>query len=158
MRHLVLPQHCRFATLATGAILLIIIALVDSANGWLEFLCLLPLVLVAGLLDAWYLAAAGTLGLVLSGVFSSVPWIPPPTTVLFIVSVLLLVQVQKLRDNLQRKEAQLREQDEWRAFFENSPTAILTSDGEGRVVLANPAAQNLFGFRNRPLRRQPLVS
>jgi hypothetical protein len=49
----------RLATLAMGAILLIIIALVDSSNGWLEFLCLLPLVLVAGLLDAWYLAAAG---------------------------------------------------------------------------------------------------
>ena len=81
VRRLIDLQHIRLATLAIGAILLIIIALVHSPNGWLEFLCLLPLVLVGSLLDAWYLAAAGTLGLVLSEVFSSVPWIPPPTTV-----------------------------------------------------------------------------
>jgi PAS domain S-box-containing protein len=146
------------ATLGIGAIFLLIIAVVDSPNGWREFLCLLPLVLVASLLDAWYLAGAGVFCLVLSQVFGWIPWIPPPTTVFFIVAVLLLVQVQNLRANLRRKEAQLLEQQEWRTFFENSPAAILTADGEGRIVLANPAAQKLFGFGNLPLRGQPLVS
>jgi two-component system, LuxR family, sensor kinase FixL len=158
MRRLVDPQHNRLAILAIGAVLLLLIALVDSPNGWLEFLCLLPLVLAAGLLGAWYLAAAGTLGLVLSEVFNWIPWIPPPATVLFVVSVLLLLQVQSLRDSLRRKEAQLHKQEEWHTFFENSPAAILTADGEGRIVLANPAAQKLFGFGNLPLRGQPLVS
>jgi two-component system sensor kinase FixL len=158
MRRFISPQYYRFATLATGATLLIIIALVDRPNGWLEFLYLLPLVLIAGFLDTWYLAAAGTLGIVLPEIFSSIPWIPQTEIVLFIVSVLLLVQVQTLRDNLRRKEAQLNEQEEWRTFFEHSPTAILTSDGKGRIVLANPAAQRLFGFGNLPLRGQPLVS
>jgi two-component system, LuxR family, sensor kinase FixL len=131
---------------------------VDSPNGWLEVSCMLPLVLVAGLLDAWYLAAAGTLGLILSQVFSSIPWIPSPTTVLLIISVLLLVQIQNLHANLRSKETQLRAQEEWHTFFENSPAAILTADGEGRIVLANPAAQKLFGFGHLPLRGQPLVS
>jgi len=158
MRHSIGPQDNRVATLAIGAILLLIIALVDSPNGGLEFLCLLPLVLVACLLDAWYLAVAGVLGLVLSAVLSSIPWIPQPTTVLFIVAVLLLVQVQNLCESLRRKEAQLRDQAEWHTFFGSSPAAILTADGEGRIVLANPAAQKLFGFGNLPLRGQPLVS
>jgi two-component system sensor kinase FixL len=157
MRQFVNLQHSRLATLAIGTIFLIIIAVVDSPHGWREFLCLLPLVLVAGLLDAWSLAAAGALGVVLSEIFSSLPWIPSPTTVLFIISVLLLVQVQNLRANLRRKETQLRAQEEWHTFFENSPAAILTADGEGRIVLANPAAQKLFGFGNLPLRGQPLV-
>jgi PAS domain S-box-containing protein len=40
----------------------------------------------------------------------------------------------------------------------HSLAAILTADGEGRIVLANPAAQKLFGFGNLSLRGQPLVS
>ncbi len=158
MRHFDDLQDSRVATLAIGAIFLIIIAVVDSPHGWREFLCLLPFVLVASLLDAWYLAAAGILGLVLSEIFGWIPWIPPPTTVCFIVSVLLVVQVQNLRANLRRKEAQLNAQEEWHTFFDNSPAAILTADGEGRIVLANPAAQKLFGFGNLRLRGQPLVS
>lgn len=158
MRHFLGSEDNRLWTLGVGALLLVIIALVDSPHGWREFLCLLPLVLVAGLLDAWYLAAVATLGLVLSEVFNSVPWIPHPITVLFMVAVLLLVQVQSLRENLRCKKAQLREQEEWRTFFENSPAAILTADGEARIVLANPAAQKLFGFGNLTLRGQPLVS
>jgi PAS domain S-box-containing protein len=158
MRQFANLQHSRVATLAIGTVVLILIAVVDSPHGGREFLCLLPLVLVAGLLDAWSLAAAGAVAVVLSAIFSSLPWIPSPTTVLFIISILLLVQVLSLRANLRRKETQLQAQEEWHTFFENSPAAILTADGEGRIVLANPAAQKLFGFGNLPLGGQPLVS
>ncbi|HYM05919.1 MAG TPA: ATP-binding protein [Terriglobales bacterium] len=75
--------------------------------------------------------------------------------VLLIVSVVGLVQTHQLRQELQRQETQQqteqREQREWRMFFEHSPAAILTADGEGKIVMANPAAHKLLGFEDRPL-------
>ena len=153
-------QRHRLAVLSAGAVVLIIVALVESSSGWLECLCLVPLILAACLPDTWYLAAASTVGLVLSAVFGSIPWVPQPTTVMFIVAVLCLVQIQHLRDDYRRKETELeterKQHQEWRTFFENSPAAILTADDEGRIVMANQAAQRLLGFENQPVTGQAL--
>src|SRR4026207_1833230 len=148
-------QRHRLAVLSAGAVVLIIVALVESSSGWLGCLCLVPLILAACLPDTWDLAAGSTGGLVLSAVFGSIPWVPQPTTVMFIVAVLCLVQIQHLRDDYRRKETELeterKQHQEWRTFFENSPAAILTADDEGRIVMANQAAQRLLGFENQPV-------
>src|SRR5260370_27834970 len=118
--------------LAIGAIFLLIIALVEHPKGWLTAICLVPLVAALTFLEDWYLAGASILALAASETFRSVPWFPPPTTVLFIISVLSLVQLQQLRGDPRRRKAQFREEREWRAFFDNSPAAMLTADEEGR--------------------------
>jgi hypothetical protein len=123
-------------------------------------------VLATGLLDAWYLAAAGTLGLVLSEVFGSVPWIPPPTTVLFIVSVLLLVQVQNLRNTSAKGSATpeagrvahiLREQSSSRALAR----ACRRSFGSwiSRILWADEMAEGADSFPHfNQLEQTPLPS
>jgi two-component system, LuxR family, sensor kinase FixL len=144
--------------LAIGAIFLLIIALVEHPKGWLTAICLIPLVVTVTFLEDWYLAGASILALAASATFRSVPWFPPPTTVLFIISVLSLVQLQQLRGDPRRRKAQFREEREWRAFFDNSPAAMLTADEEGRIIMGNAAAQKLLGFEDEPLRGKGLAS
>jgi signal transduction histidine kinase len=151
-------RQTQVADLAIGGMFLIIIALAEHPKGWLAAICLIPLVVAVTFLENWYVAAAGILSLAVSEIFSSVSWFPRPTTVLFIIAVLCLVQMQQLRGDLRRRKAQLREEREWRAFFDNSPAAMLTADGEGRIITGNAAAQKLLGFEDEPLRGIALAS
>jgi PAS domain S-box-containing protein len=41
-------------------------------------------------------------------------------------------------------------------LIENSPVAIVTADGEGRILLSNEAAHSLFGAKDRVLRDVPI--
>lgn len=146
------------AALTTSAILLILIALTRSPDGWLTSLCLVPVV-AACLVDLWCAAGAGIAAVTLSQVFASVAWIPKPGSILLTISVVCLVELQQVRENLRREreslrgnQAHLKAQEElqweWRTFFENTPAAILSADGQGRIVVANPAAHNLLGVED----------
>jgi len=90
--------------LAIGAIFLLIIALVEHPKGWLTAICLIPLVVAVTFLEDWYVAGASLLALTASEIFSSILCFPPPTTVLFIISVLCLVQMQHLRGDRRREQ------------------------------------------------------
>jgi len=144
--------------LALGAIFLIIIALVEHPNGWLAAICMIPLVVAVTFLEDWYVAGACTLALAASEILSSIPWFPPPTTVLLIISALCLIQMQRLRGDRRREEEKVQAEREWRVFFDNSPAAMLTADGEGRIIMGNAAAQKLLGFEDQPLRGKALAS
>jgi PAS domain S-box-containing protein len=63
-----------------------------------------------------------------------------------------MVRVQQFSQDFRRLQSHFAsaEQQEWRTFFENSPAAILTADGEGRIVMANAAARKLLGFDEQP--------
>jgi PAS domain S-box-containing protein len=87
-------------------------------------------------------------------------WAPQPTMIWITIAVIQLVRIElQLRENLIRKEAELQkernEEQEWRAFFDNSPAAILTADGEGRIVMGNPATRKLLGCED--LQGHPLA-
>jgi two-component system, LuxR family, sensor kinase FixL len=152
MRHISDLRESRLIVLATGSILLILVGLVERPDGWRTSLCLAPLVAAACLLNGAYVAAASALVLILPEVFRSVSWVPHPTTVLFVVAVVGLIRIQQLGEDFRRLRVRLRsdEDGEWRTFFENSPAAILTADGEGRIVMANAAARKLLGFDEQP--------
>jgi two-component system sensor kinase FixL len=103
----------------------------------------------------------GALSLVVSHTFSSTAWIPPPAMVLFIFSVAGLVYTRQFQEHSQRErtrhQSEQQQQREWRAFFENSPAAILTADEEGRIVMANPSAQKLLGFEGQAVNGRGLA-
>jgi len=158
MPHLSQSRQNRATVLAIDSSFLIIIALVEHPKGWLTAICLIPLVVAVTFLEDWYVAGACVLALAVSEILHSVPWFPPPPTVLFIISVLCLVQMQHVRGDRRREEESVQAEREWRSFFDNSPAAMLTADGEGRIITGNPAAQKLLGFEDRPLRGIALAS
>jgi hypothetical protein len=94
MLHLSHPRQNQLVDLAIGGIFLIIAL---HPNGWLSAICLIPLVVAVTFLEDWHVAGASILALAASEIFSSVPWLTPPTMVLFIIAVLCLVQMQQLR-------------------------------------------------------------
>ena len=61
---------------------------------------------------------------------------------------LTLAYVTQLRGEVDRREEAERQ---LRSIIDSSPAAILTTDGEGRVDLANRAANELFGFTGTDL-------
>ena len=62
---------------------------------------------------------------------------------------------RSLADHLAEREQQIRlrkeAEQQVRILIETSPLAILTLDAEGRVVLANESARELFGFEDESL-------
>ncbi len=151
MRHSKTWDDHPTAVLAAGTLQIINIALVDWPQGWLGLLFLIPVAVGSCVLNGWHLAAAGALSIILAKTLSSVAWLPEPATVLFIFSVAGLVYTRQSRVDSLRDSVEEEQQREWRTFFENSPAAILTANEEGRIVMANPAAEKLLGFENRPL-------
>jgi two-component system, LuxR family, sensor kinase FixL len=65
--------------------------------------------------------------------------------------------MQQLRGDRWRDEEKVRGEREWRSFFDNSPAAMLTADGEGRIIMGNAAAQKLLGFEDQSLRGKALA-
>ncbi len=65
-----------------------------------------------------------------------------------------------IRDITRRKEAEeaLRKSEErYRIIAENARDAIITIDEEGRIMLANPATERIFGYTGAELYDQPLT-
>jgi two-component system sensor kinase FixL len=148
--------------LASISLVLVFSRLIGRPEGWLSSVCLVAIVVAAWLLDPLIIA----LGIGVTGVAGStfarwIPinaaWMPEPLVVWLAVATVYLLRIElNLREELAQKNAELRAlrdaQAEWRVVFENSPAAILTTDGEGRVVTANPAARKLLGCEDRPIR------
>jgi signal transduction histidine kinase len=65
--------------------------------------------------------------------------------------------MQQLRGDRWRDEEKVRAEREWRSFFDNSPAAMLTADGEGRIIMGNAAAQKLLGCEDQPLSGKALA-
>lgn len=155
------PQS-RFAALACGVCLIVEIGLTAWPKGWVGLVHLTPVVLAFFLWSGWLVAGVGAFSLLMWQFFSPVIWIPPPATVLMIVSVSGLLQGRQHRKEIRQKDAQYqgahRERLEWRAFFDKSLAAILTADGDGRIIIANAAAHSLLGFEPGALVGQGIAS
>jgi PAS domain S-box-containing protein len=63
-----------------------------------------------------------------------------------------------VRPGLEAQRALERSEERLRAILAASRDAIISVGEEGRPVLANPAAQRLFGLREADLRERPLAS
>jgi len=135
-------------------------------HGWASLLCLLGLMVAAWVIDPLLLAvtfmALSAACLMASQGQWWQSWMPRPFTVWVTIALTQLVRLEvDIREKAQRLGFALRslrhDQREWRVFFDNSPAALLTTDGEGRIIMGNPAARQLLGFEDRPFRGQGIA-
>jgi two-component system sensor kinase FixL len=160
------------ALLVTTALVLII-ALLDwriAQNFSLGFLYVLPIFVGATAFNRWEIVALAIVCAVLRETFSPWGWEQDSLTrefvVLFTFSSAGLF-VNELFRNRQRAIAhglELEEQvhkredaeEQLRVLVESHPAAILTTDTEGKILLANEAAHRLLVPDGSPLRGNPI--
>jgi len=146
--------------LIAAALLVILIATID----WLTkpyisigFLYLFPIMLIAGFLPRWQIAAVALVCAVLQEVFSNLPPNEAVTRLVmasagFVGTGLFLSEIIRKRqvalDHMEEVEthSKLRQdaEEQLRILVESSPAAIVTVDASSKIVLANEAAQSLF--------------
>jgi two-component system, LuxR family, sensor kinase FixL len=146
--------------LLIAALLIVVIATID----WLTkpyisigFLYLFPIMLIAGFLPRWQIVAAGLACAVLQELFSELPSSEAITRLLmasvgFVGTGLFVSEIIRNRqlalEHIEEVEThtKLRQEAEvqLRILVDSSPAAIVTVDSDGRIVLANDAAQNLL--------------
>jgi two-component system sensor kinase FixL len=167
-------DRMRTAFLAAAALLTGAIAVVDwSTKPYVSigFLYLFPIMLAAGYLRRWQIAALAFLCAVLQESFSNLPPNEAWTRLVlsfagFVGTGLLISELLRNRRITEEhlgemeRQAHLREQAEQQLRFlvESSPAAIVTVDGSGRIVLANAAAQELFAPGGSELAGQSVLS
>jgi PAS domain S-box-containing protein len=142
--------------------LIVLIAVADwkiDAEVPVGFLYLLPMVLASRVLNRWQIALLGSGCTILAEAFDNIPWslhsgIPRDMlylaafagTALFAREVVegrrrAVTHVTELeRENQARRDAE----EQLKVLVESSPIAILTTDANGSVLLANDAAHRLF--------------
>ncbi len=160
-------QQNRVAVLLTGGVIVALPLLFGWPNAWIVSLCLLPLVLAAWVAEPLTLAitviaVALTFACVSHWLSGLLVGFAQPAMVWFTIALIHLVRIElQLREDLARKNAEMQaerqEQQELRTFFDNSPAAILSADGEGRIIMGNPAARKLLGCEDQPLRGQGIA-
>lgn len=161
------PRKNRVAFLSLGAFLIAGIAIVD----WLTkpyisigFLYLFPIMLIAGLLPRWQLIGVALICAVLQELFSDLPSSEAITrlvmasagfvgTGLFVSEIIRNRQMALEHADRVETETKLRREAEEHLLIlvDSSPAAIVTMDGSGTILLANHAAQNLFGLESLPI-------
>ncbi len=106
-----------------------------------------PMVLAVGNLDREALAVwRDTTRLVVVGALINI--------MLVIAAAVLLLRKQRHEDEL--AHAALESSNQLKAMVSSAMDAIVTIDSERRVVVFNPAAQKMFGYREEDIRGKPL--
>jgi two-component system sensor kinase FixL len=163
----------RRGLLITAAVLTGAIATVD----WytrpfisIGFLYLFPVMLVSGILRRWQIVTTAIGFAVLQELFSNLPLdsaIPRLVfsglgfagTGLFMFELLrnrrmVLAHLDEIEDQIQQRR---QAEEQLRLLVDTSPAAILTVGSSGEILLANEAAQELFGTEGRDLRGQRIA-
>jgi two-component system, LuxR family, sensor kinase FixL len=158
-------ERNRTPVLLASAAITLAIAVVDW---WtmpyvaLGLLYLFPIMLVAGFLPRWSVAAIGVICAVLAEIFSSLP----RSSIRFSFEALALVGcglfVAELSRNrrlsLQAHRLSLAAQERLRALVETSSAAIVTVDEHGFIELANQAAADLLAPCDKNLVGHPIAA
>lgn len=158
----------RWVLLATAAIFSLAVAAVD----WytrpyisIGFLYLFPVMLVSGIFRRWQIVATAVGFAVLQEFFSNLPLesaIPRVVfsglgfagTGLFMFELLrnrrmVLAHLEEIEEQTQQRR---QAEEQLRSLVDTSPAAILTVGSSGEILLANTAAQELFGTEGDDLR------
>ena len=164
----------RRVLLAVACFLITAIAVTD----WLTkpyislgFLYLFPIIIVGGILSRTPTIAVALVCAVLQEAFSNLPEneaifrlvlssIGFTGTGLFIAELLnnrriVLEHVEELENEVKRRRDA---EDQLQVLVESSPAAIITIDRNGKILLANQAAQQLLAPRASSLKGQPINS
>ena len=148
----------RVRVLGLSGLLILAIALVDWRTEpyvSLGFLYLFPIMLAAGFVPRWMVAALGLVCAVLSALFSSLPlslirllfeWLALAGCGLFVGEL------------LRNRRLSVLAQERLRVLVETSPAAILTVDERGFIELANRAAGELVVPRDGELVGSPIAA
>lgn len=153
--------------LIAAAILIALIATID----WytkpyisIGFLYLFPIMLIAGFLPRWQTVLVALVCAVLQELFSELPSGEAITRLLmasagFVGTGLFVSEIIRGRqialEHVEEIETQSKlryeAEEQVRILVDSSPAAIVTIDSSGRILLANIAAQNLFGSEDTPI-------
>lgn len=160
------PAHRR-VMLALAALSIAVIALIDwQTKSYLSvgFLYIFPVMIAGGFLTRPQILGAGLLCAVLQEVFSYLPAADATTRMIlsavgFVGAGLLVAEIVHSRramiEYVQALEAAARArraaEEQLRTLVESSPAAIVTMDGDGTILLANDAAQEMLAAGGSPL-------
>jgi len=144
--------------LAFGGLLIVVIAILDSVTPHvpLGFLYLFPVLLIAGFLSRREIILVAALCALLTALFSDyhlsealsfsvMSWMGIAGTGLFVSEIVV------------SRERTLEHQQELQALVESSPLAIMTFGPDGRILLANDAAQSLLAPGEPSICGQPIA-
>lgn len=148
----------RATVLLISAVIMLLIAVVDW---WtmpyvsLGFLYLFPIMLAAGFLPRWAVAAMGVSCAALAEIFSSLPksWTRLTLETLALAGCGLFVA-----EMVRNRRINLDAQERFRALVETSPAAIVTVDQRGFIELANRAAIEMLAPRDGKLVENPVAA
>ncbi len=137
----------------------------------LGFLYLFPIIILGGFLSRTQIIGVALVCAVLQEAFSNLPESEAVSRLLFSsagfvgTGLFISEMIRNRRIVLQHAEeledqVKLREdaEQQLRSLVESSPAAIVTIDAEGKVLLANEAAQQLFSPKGAPLQGQLIRS
>jgi two-component system sensor kinase FixL len=158
-----LLRGSRAAILARAGIVIFIIALADwkvEREIPLGFLYLFPMLLIGSACNRWQIALVAAVCTFLAEAFDSFAWllqsgIPRDILIfaaffctgLFVNAIVnsRLLALQHL-DRIEKEiDARREAEEQMKVLIESSPAAILTTNSDGCVLLANDAAHRLFG-------------
>jgi len=150
------------AVLLRAAVMIAAIAVTDwriQGNIPLGFLYLFPMLLVGSVLNRWQIAFTAALCTVFTELFDDYVWVFPtdiPRDILifaaFVCMGLFVYEVgrsrqlamQHLREIEREAKARADAEEQLKILVESSPAAVLTASSDGRILLANEAANRLF--------------
>ncbi len=165
----------RGTSLLIAALMIGLIAVVDSritAEIPLGFLYLAPMLVVGASLTRWEIAAVASICAWLAEAYDAFPWGPNtglPRDLLYFSGLfsmgLFMHEVTRSRKLSARHLRQIETEmtarrdaeEQLKVLVDSSPAAIITTSSAGCVLLANDAAERLFGlgpgtFPGRPIR------
>ncbi len=139
------------------------IALLDwrvQPNISLGYLYIFPVLIAAGHLARWETVLLAAACASLREAFAPFPWGPEAVPRMALVMTAFAgagLFVSEVARNRRLALLRLEAEEGLRVLVDTSPAAILTLDAQGRVLLANEAAQRLLGFDDRPLRGERIA-
>ena len=130
----------------------------------LGFLYLFPIIIFGGFLSRTRIVGVALLCAILQEAFSNLPENEAVVRLLFssagfVGTGLFISEMIRNRRIVLRHSEELEDAErQLRSIIEGSPAAIVTIDSEGKVLLANEAAQQLFGAGPMPVQGQSINS
>jgi PAS domain S-box-containing protein len=159
-----LLRGSRRAILTRAGLIIAVVAFAD----WrivgpipLGFLYLVPMLLAGSVLNRWQIALVAAICTLFTGAFDDVVWLPEtgiPRTILVFAAFFFMgmfsrevarsrkLEAEHLHLIEAESEARREAEEQLKVLVESSPAAILTTDSDGRVLLANDAAHRLFAI------------
>ncbi|HET6218514.1 MAG TPA: ATP-binding protein [Acidobacteriaceae bacterium] len=164
----------RRTSLPIAGLMIGLIAVVDAHTTGeipLGFLYLLPMLVVGAALTRWEIAAVAAICAWLAEAFDAFSWGPNtglPRDLLYLAAFfcmgLFMHEVTRSRKLSLRHMRQIETEmtarrdaeEQLKVLVDSSPAAIITTSSDGRVLLANDAANRLFGLEPGSLPGRPI--